>query len=98
ADEPVILHREDDRLRGAVLGDLDPTRPGREAVTAGYTHRLTVLASAPGGWHPVFVHQDSDTLHHVAKGEFDGDPATAEIVAVGFSGNVTVLRLAGRPR
>lgn len=89
------IHREELKLRGAVLADLDPELPGREAVTVGYAKRLTVLASNgdESRWLPVHTELDTDALHHATSGELDGDPTTREIVVVGFSGNVTLLRL-----
>lgn len=88
------LYREDDRLRGAVLADLDPTRDGLEAATAGYSGNLVVvyLDGAEPAHEVVFT--DTDKYHHLARGDVDGD-GRDELVGCGYSGVVTLVRWDG---
>lgn len=79
------------KLRGAVLADLDPRRPGLEAATVGYSRELSVVwsldASAPGVTTP-FI--DSAGLHHLAAANLDDDPEL-ELVTCGHSGLLVLL-------
>ena len=85
-----LLHREDDRLRGAVIADLDPTRAGVEYATAGYSGDITVVALGPGDAETVttVVGHDTDRIHHLAAGELAGRGTV--LVACGYSGRVVV--------
>jgi hypothetical protein len=93
------------RLRGAVLADVDPSRPGLEAATAGYDGLVRVVYLTP--W-PVaddlvppsaglvdyrvqveVVAEDVDALHHLGAGNFDG--IGPSLVTAGFSGRVLVV-------
>ncbi len=91
--------RREDRLRGAVIADLDPTRPGNEWATAGYDggvyvvnltegvrdeHGLRVIASSDFA-----VARDDDKFHHLAAGDLPGLGTC--LVAVGYSGRVIVV-------
>jgi len=88
-----VLYREADKLRGAVLADLDPDAPGLEAATAGYGKTITVLFRPNEGeteWSPLTVWRDTDRFHHLAAGELLAAGAGLELVAVGYSGRVVV--------
>lgn len=90
------LYRDDAKLRGAVLADLDPALPGLEAATAGYSGRLAILSAADSSrrvWRPVLEVRDVDRFHHVASGDLDGRPGS-DLVASGYSGRVYVIRRA----
>ena len=87
-----VLHRSTDKLRGAVLADLDPSRPGLEAATAGYSREVVVLHAAEPVWRASVPFVDAERLHHLAAGNLDGDPA-AELVACGYSGLLVLLDL-----
>jgi hypothetical protein len=87
------IYRESDKLRGAVLADLDPRADGLEAATAGYERRVTVLTRGGEGWTPVLVHEDSDRFHHLASGELLAESPGEELVACGYSGNLLVIGL-----
>ncbi len=94
----MTLFEDDAKLRGAVLADLDPARPGIEAATAGYTGRLVILAPAGKSlrdWQTVLEIRDVDRFHHVTSGDLDGRGG-ADLVASGFSGRVYVIRREGR--
>jgi len=87
------IHKEGQKLRGAVLADLDPSAPGQEAATAGYEKAMTVLYPPQAGeeaWTPVTVWRDTEKLHHLAAGELLADGQGLELVTVGYSGRVIV--------
>lgn len=93
------LHRTDNRLRGAVLADVDPAHPGTEACTAGYDgyirvvrlHRQGVdgrgIESIMTSKRPVA--RDTAKIHHLAAGFFDG--IGTALVSCGYSGQVLVV-------
>lgn len=89
------IYREADRLRGAVLAELDPASPGPEAATAGYERKLSVLYHAGDEWIARVVHTDVDRLHHLAVGELDAESPGLELVACGYSGRLIVAGRAG---
>lgn len=43
----IMLHRVENRLRGAVVVDIDPSHPGVETCTAGYDGEIRVVYLAP---------------------------------------------------
>jgi hypothetical protein len=97
-DGPVVIHQEGQKLRGAVLRDLDPAYPGEEAATVGYEKKLTVLyrGSDPRKpWAPVILWRDTEKFHHLAVGELRADSPGPELVAVGYSGRVIVAERSG---
>jgi hypothetical protein len=64
-----VIHREAQKLRGAVLADLDPSQEGIEAATTGYGKALTILyppAAPDAPWTPVVPWKDEQALHHLA--------------------------------
>ncbi|MFV1959215.1 MAG: hypothetical protein ACC662_07360 [Planctomycetota bacterium] len=88
-----VIHREPKRLRGAVLGDLDPSVPGVEAATAGYAKEMTILYPPEAGkkaWTAKTLWRDTEKFHHLASGELLADGQGPELVAVGYSGRVVV--------
>jgi len=97
----VILDRREDRLRGAVVTDIDPDSDGVEACTAGYDGEITVCRLAFEGTEEgaagpptvtveaVPVARDTDRLHHLAVGEFEG--LGRALVSCGYSGDVLVV-------
>lgn len=89
-----VIHRDDRKLRGAVLADLEPG-PAVEAATCGYSGRITLLrAGGDGaGWAAEVLHQDDDRLHNLAMGRPAG--LGQSLVACGFSGRLLVVSLAG---
>ncbi|HLU39255.1 MAG TPA: hypothetical protein VK081_07705 [Planctomycetota bacterium] len=90
------LFRDAAKLRGAVLADLDPTRPGIEAATAGYSNKVTLLRERNGRWRGEVLLEDEAPLHSLACGDVDGRPGL-ELVACGFAGKVHVLRRGAQP-
>lgn len=97
----VLLDRRSDRLRGAVVADVDPDSDGVEACTAGYDGEITVCrlafgdAEGDGAESPTVqveafsVARDTDRLHHLAVGEFEG--LGRALVSCGYSGDVLVV-------
>jgi outer membrane protein assembly factor BamB len=81
------------KLRGAVLAELDRTRPGLEAATVGYSCELTVVSAlasdAPSSVTPF---ADSAGLHHLVAANLDDDPEL-ELVTCGHSGLLVLLDL-----
>lgn len=89
----VRIHAESEKLRGAVLADLDPSVPGIEAATAGYGRTVTLLYPPQNGeeaWTARTLWRDTGTFHHVAAGELLSDGRGPELVAVGSAGRVIV--------
>jgi hypothetical protein len=86
-----VLYKEGKRLRGAVLADLDPSVPGLEAATAGYSGRVTVLFPDGATWREETVFEDTDAIHHLAAGELLVEGGV-ELVCCGFSRRLVVLR------
>lgn len=86
AGETTELYRSSDRLRGAVVADLDLTSDGNEIATAGYTGEVTVIT----GSLPRIVAWDSDKFHHLAVGDLPGLGTC--LVGCGYSGRVLVVR------
>jgi len=90
----VVLHQGTDKLRGAVLADLDPSAPGLEAATAGYDGTIRVFTRTGATWRDQVVARDTDRFHHLTSGTLPGW-AGIVLVGVNYSGKVTV---AGRAR
>ncbi|MEL6905864.1 MAG: hypothetical protein AAFP22_10690, partial [Planctomycetota bacterium] len=85
--ERTLLVQRDDRMRGAVVADLDPRTPGDEVATAGYDGAITVVR--PDGSGARDVARDTNKLHHLAVGSFDG--IGVALVAAGYAGDVLVV-------
>ncbi len=85
------IHRDSDKLRGAVLAELDPSAAGMEAATGGYSKQLVRLTRDGDAWKATVVHQDAARIHHVAAGDVTPRAPGAEIVACGYSGRVIVV-------
>lgn len=91
--------RVEDRLRGAVIADLDPTRAGDEWATAdydGFVHLVRLWERERDvhglrhlGTSDVRIAADDDKFHHLAAGVL-GERGTC-LVAVGYSGRVIVV-------
>ena len=92
--ESTVLHTGPDKLRGAVLADLDPTSPGLEAATAGYDGTLRAFTFANDEWREAIVARDTDRFHHLTSGVLPGWDGTV-LIGVNYSGKVTV---AGKSR
>ncbi len=86
------IHRGSDKLRGAVLANVDPTHPGVEAVTGGYENTVTVLLQDGDDWDDTEVFEDGDRLHHLASGHLSNLGSSIFVVACGYSGRIIVLR------
>lgn len=85
------VYREAERLRGAVLAELDPSTPGLEVATAGYSGHITVLVHTEDGYEARVVAQDPEPFHHLAAGELPGGGTGLELVGCGYSGQVHVV-------
>lgn len=87
------VHEEPQKLRGAAIGDFDPTDEGLELATAGYAGKVTVLVPRGGGLLDAHVvYEDDKRLHHLAAGDVLPDAAGDELVACGYSGRIVVVR------
>jgi hypothetical protein len=93
-DGSTEIYRDSAKLRGAVLADLDPSRPGLEAATAGYSMKVTLLHRDGEKWVPRTLYEDTAGFHHLAAGDVDGRPGL-ELVACGYSGKLVVLTRTG---
>ena len=100
-----ILERAKQRLRGAVLVDIDPQNPGLEACSAGYDGLVRVIGlnrveekqlDLPG--QPVtqswdgdlrYVARDSAKLHHLSAATIEGYGTC--LVSAGYSGDVLLI-------
>jgi hypothetical protein len=89
------LHAETQKLRGAVLADLDPASPGLEAATTGYSGRVTLVRDPLGTPRATLLFTDRAGFHHAAAGELDGAPGL-ELVVCGMAGRVLVFGAGGR--
>ena len=87
----MLLHKEREKLRGAVLAELDPSVPGPEAACVGYGKELVVLTSRGGAWRGEVVHREPDRFHHLTAIDVDGD-GVAELLAAGYAGNLILAR------
>lgn len=96
----VVLDQRADRLRGALVVDIDGGHDGPEACTAGYDGEITVCrltfveqdGDDPGPpevrVEAIPVARDTERLHHLAVGDFAG--LGRALVACGYSGDVLV--------
>jgi len=84
------IHREDRKLRGAVLADLDPETPGCEAATCGYSGRLTVRRYGKEGQWKEVLHEERSPLHHLAGGELPACGEGVELACASHSGRLIV--------
>lgn len=92
AGEPTVVHQETQKLRGAVLADLDPGVDGPELATAGYEMRATVLARSDGAWRAETVFEDDARFHHATSARIEALGPT--LFVCGYSGRLTAIRRA----
>jgi len=85
------IHKEGQKLRGAVLADLDPAAPGIEAATAGYEGTITVLYPKGNAWQAETVFRDNGRFHHLAAGELLAAGTGLELAGCGYSRRLTVV-------
>lgn len=89
------LDERTQRLRGAVLADLDPRTAGIEAATAGYDGEISVITLRPDAagdalWtHDTDIARDTAKIHHLTSGRIDGFGTC--LVSCGYSGDVLVV-------
>ncbi len=84
-----VLHNSSDRLRGAVIADLDPDHEGVEYATAGYDGKVSVIRDEGARRIVTHVGEDADRFHHLAVGELPGLGTC--LVACGYGGRVIVI-------
>ncbi len=86
-----VVYSSDDRLRGAVLYELDAEGEGLEFATAGYDGIVAVISTTSEGERKTSrIGGDGDRLHHLAVGEVL-DLGTV-LVACGYSGTVIIFQ------
>lgn len=98
----IELFHSTSKLRGAVLADLDPARPGLEAATVGYSRELSIVLARD---KPLFECEGADIssqvdvltpfidragLHSLAVADIDGD-GELELIVCGYTGLLSVL-------
>jgi len=93
-DTATPVHTETQKLRGAVLADLDPDEEGVEAATAGYEFAISVLYPEDD-WRAVKVYTDTAKFHHLASGQIYPDTPEEELAGCGYSGRVVVVSRGG---
>ncbi len=84
------IYAETQKLRGAVLADIDPSVAGIEAATTGYSGRVTLLYENGERFEPALLFADRAGFHHATAGELDGEPGL-ELVVCGLAGRVIVF-------
>jgi hypothetical protein len=85
------IHKEGQKLRGAVLADLDPGAAGIEAATAGYEGTITVLYPEDDAWRAEIVFRDTGRFHHLVAGELLTAGEGPELAGCGYSRRLTVV-------
>lgn len=85
------LFRSSDKLRGAVLADLDPAVAGPEAATAGYDGAVVVLRKQGDAWQPEVVAREKGRFHGLACGPIAGSEGPS-LAAASRSGRLVVVR------
>jgi hypothetical protein len=90
------LYASTERLRGAVIADLDPSRPGIEYATAGYDGRVVVVSEEDSTLTATVVGRDAERFHHLAVGDLPGLGTC--LVACGYGGRVIVVGHEGNRR
>lgn len=86
------LHREGQKLRGAVWAELDPAGAGIECATAGYEGRVRVFRTEETGWDGETVVEGLPAIHHVAAGDMFPDRPGAELAVACLDGSLRVMR------
>lgn len=85
-----VIHDSSDRLRGAVLADLDPEDEGLEVATAGYDGRILVFEELDTDEREMEVAAiDAGRFHHLTSGTL-ADYGTV-LVGCGYGGRVLVV-------
>ncbi len=69
-----LVYKTAQKLRGAVLAELDPRGEGLEAATAGYDHQVVLVRRIGGTWEPRVIYVDDGRLHSLAAGDLDPAP------------------------
>jgi len=95
------LWRSQGQLMTPVVGDLDPFRPGVEALVVGMTvgpeadegsgSVTEVYRDDNGLWQAREVYRGERMMHGAALGDLDPDREGQEIIVTGFNGEVTML-------
>lgn len=87
-----IVHRESERMRGAVLANVDPGARGLEYVSAGYEGRVVVSSDdGDGRRSTTVVYDDGQKLHHLVAGPIWSVAGGNLLVTCGFSGRLVVM-------
>lgn len=87
----VLVHEEVDKLRGAVIADLDTRFVGSEIATAGYERRLSIIQRRGASWVATPVLVETEKFHGLAAGQLDDD-RDMELVACGYSGRLVLVQ------
>lgn len=85
-----LIFQSEDKLRGAILADLDPTSPGLEAATATYTRSIVLLSPGAEAWTARVLANGKGRFHHLSCGELPGLSGLS-LVGVTTSGQLVVV-------
>lgn len=87
----VDVYREQEKLRGAILADLDPSCPGMECATASHGARVVIVGLRGERWQPSLAYTGSDRFHHLVAGELIEAWGGVELAVSGYDGKVVVI-------
>ncbi len=90
--EADLLGRDTAKIRGVVLGDVDPTSPGEEAYACGYSGNVTQFVRTSGDyWRSRLLYSDGRPLHYLLAGEFDPVHPGPELITCGHGGRLVEI-------
>jgi len=87
-----FLGRDTAKIRGVVLGDVDPNSPGEEAYACGYSGNVTqYVSNSDEYWKAQALYSDGRPLHYLLAGEFDPEHPGPELITCGHGGRLVEL-------
>lgn len=87
-----LLGRDTAKMRGVVLGDVDPNSPGEEAYACGYSGNVTqFVRTSDDYWRSQLLYSDGHPLHYLLAGEFDPEHPGPELLTCGHAGRLVEL-------
>jgi hypothetical protein len=87
-----FVARDTEKIRGTVIADLDPVRPGVELYVCGYsTNVCQVVQDERGFWRSRVIFTAERPLHHLAAGDLNPSHPGEELVTCGHGGKLIAL-------